>query len=94
MLPELFLESEPEWRLYEGLRAANLSFKLVPAPPGALSTDESPWRTWFQIENNYARIRYAGVNGFKLESKHAAPEFFGSAEQVVDWLIRSSTEIT
>src|SRR4030095_5506279 len=38
-LRELFLETEPEWRLYEQLRVADVDFTLSPGPP-KLGDDE------------------------------------------------------
>jgi len=84
-LSELFLESEPEWRLYEQLRASGIMFKLVPAAPNSQTDVDSSWRTWFEFEGGM-RVRHAGANGFRLESIGMEPLFFPSVQLVVEYI--------
>jgi hypothetical protein len=66
-LQELFLETEPEWRLYEDLSASGTSFELEPGPPVLRDPEDPGWRVWFVIKSGL-RIRYAGADGFLLRT--------------------------
>ena len=66
-LQELFLETEPEWRLYEDLSASGVSFELEPGPPVLRDPEDPGWRVWFVIKIGL-RIRYAGADGFLVRS--------------------------
>lgn len=85
-LKELFLETEPEWRLYEGLRAAGISFSLEPARVGSLKEDELNWRTWFRIGFGF-KVRYAGMHGFILVSEHGQDECLPNVASVTERLL-------
>jgi uncharacterized protein len=50
-LQELFLETEPEWRLYEDLSASGTSFELEPGPPVLRDPEDPGWRVWFVIKS-------------------------------------------
>jgi hypothetical protein len=84
-LSELFLETEPEWRLYEELQAADIRFKLVPGAPASLAQDESNWRTWFEFDDG-ARVRYSGLNGFRFESRSGDISMLPSPERIRDFI--------
>lgn len=63
-LRELFMETEPEWRLYDELRAAGIDF--FPKPGRAeLPSDEDPsGRAWFSTAS--AEVQYRGAAGFLI----------------------------
>jgi uncharacterized protein len=64
VLAELALETEPEWRFYEDLRAAGVAFR-VEAGPVRLSDPVNPrGRAWFRGEAGWS-ARYAGASGFE-----------------------------
>ncbi len=86
VITELFLESEPEWRLYEELQAAQIPFSLKQASPGSMSQDEPGWRTWFVFANG-TRIRYAGIHGFLLETASGSEEIIPAAAGVTMRLV-------
>lgn len=65
VLSELFLESEPEWRLFECLRAAEITFHLEPGPVRSLDAEEALWRTWF-VSQSGLKARYSAPHGFLL----------------------------
>jgi hypothetical protein len=83
-ISELFLETEPEWRLYEELTAAHIPFKLIPASPGSLR-DDLNWRTWFETENGI-RVRYAGPSGFRLEPTVGDALLLASPVQITHYM--------
>lgn len=90
-LPELFLESESEWRLYEGLQAAKVGFTLEPVAPSALSIDEESWRVWF-ITDSGTRIRYGGASGFIAKHPDGTEQSYLTAAAAVKQVSRKSTE--
>jgi hypothetical protein len=61
-LQELMLETEPEWRLYEDLRAAGVEFTLDPSNPTMVDPEDPRGRAWFLIDG--VRIQYSGAAGF------------------------------
>jgi predicted component of viral defense system (DUF524 family) len=63
ILTELFLETEPEWRLYEDLQANGIGFQLEPGQVKVTDPDDPAGRAQFVLQNSW-RIRYAGAAGF------------------------------
>jgi uncharacterized protein len=64
-LAELFLESEPEWRLYEELRARDVRFQLRVLPPKLRRAEDLRGRV--QVVLDDARVvTWAGAAGFLL----------------------------
>ena len=61
-LHELMLETEPEWKLYEDLRAAGVEFALDPGNPRMVDPEDPHGRAWFLIDE--VRIQYSGAAGF------------------------------
>ena len=72
---ELLLETEPEWRLYEELKAANIQFKLKAGAIDALDMTSAHWRVWFMLEPD-TRVRYAGLDGYLLKTTGGCDAFF------------------
>lgn len=62
VLDELFLETEPEWRLYEDLQATGVDFHVRAGRPALLDRDDPEGRAWFVLPAG--RIRYRGAAGF------------------------------
>jgi hypothetical protein len=66
-LEELLLETEPEWRLFEDLRALGVKFTLDPSEPVRLLDKDNPYgRVWFRLEEGLS-IRYAGASGYAIK---------------------------
>ena len=84
---EIILETEPEWKLYEMLRARQIDFKIS-ADRIRLESQESPaGRAWFLLPKG-DKMRYDGANGFLLvdgssgrKSYHTLAEFLRVLEQ-------------
>lgn len=68
-LKELCLETEPEWRLYETLKACNIKFNIKADTAKATEPDDPHGRTWFVVGE--LRIMYKGSGGFLLETRHS-----------------------
>ncbi|MTI80841.1 MAG: DUF2357 domain-containing protein [Firmicutes bacterium] len=86
ILPELLIETEPEWRLYEDLMAMNQEFKLVPEKAMIQDPDVPSGRVWFVLEDGL-KIRYAGASGYVL--KHNTEEkYFMKLEEVLEYVKR------
>lgn len=82
VLTELLLESEPEWRLYEELCAADFDFYLEPIPPRSLSVEDPTWRTWF-VTASHTKVRYAGFHGFLIRAPHGSENMVPNIEAVL-----------
>lgn len=61
---ELYLETEPEWRLYDELRARGIPFIVRPGSPEVVDPDDVRGRAVFEV-GGY-RVRYEGAAGFRL----------------------------
>lgn len=75
-LNELFLEAEPEWRLYELLQNEDIEFKVRAGKIRKLDVDGSSRRAIFEIEEKI-EIVFAGADGFIvtcMEIKHYVPD--------------------
>lgn len=64
---ELFLETEPEWRLYEELRARNVAFKLRVRPPKLRSEEQLQGRVEFVFDGGRSAV-WKGSAGFVLRN--------------------------
>jgi hypothetical protein len=90
-LRELFLETEPEWRLYEQLRVADVDFTLTPGPP-KLEDDEDPrGRTWFVIRHR--KVQYRGSAGFLIRVEGLVDEYLANIEHVVERVLSVPTDV-
>jgi uncharacterized protein len=90
VLQELFLETEPEWRLYEDLSASGVLFELEPGPAVLRDPDDPGWRVWFVIKPGL-RIRYAGADGFWVR-REGRDRVLARLEEVLEIVrIRSAT---
>jgi uncharacterized protein len=66
---ELFLETEPEWRLYEELKASNITFVLKPGDPKVVDQGDPKGRAVFNV--NGTRIQYRGASGFNVKNQNS-----------------------
>ncbi|MGI6468682.1 MAG: DUF2357 domain-containing protein [Syntrophomonadaceae bacterium] len=87
-LEELFLETEPEWRLFEDLNAMGISFQLNPGPVKLIDPENPSGRVWFELDN--CSIRYAGLSGYAIKRQGKTSYFKDYNELVADL---SSTEM-
>jgi predicted component of viral defense system (DUF524 family) len=85
ILVELHLETEPEWRLYEELRAHGISFRIKPGRASVTDPRDPAGRAQFVIENGPV-LRYAGASGFSLRKKTGRTEYFGRLEDLLETL--------
>ncbi len=83
VLEELFLETEPEWRLYEGLRARGVAFHIEPGPVKAPNPDNPAGRASFATETGLL-IRYAGASGFVIKEARGGEKCFLRIEEVLE----------
>jgi hypothetical protein len=63
-LRELLLETEPEWRLYEDLRAVGSQFEIEPGRVKLNDPDDPSGRAIFVVGD--MRVQYRGAGGFAL----------------------------
>lgn len=83
-LEELFLETEPEWRLFEDLKAMGISFQLSnPGTPKLLDPENPSGRVWFQLDK--CSIRYAGASGFAVK-QNGKTKYFLDYEELQSWI--------
>ena len=80
-LQELQLETEPEWRLYEELKAAGVSFALSADRPRVPDPADPIGRARFII--NDSQIQYRGAAGFCLRTPAGADRYFSNPTEVI-----------
>ncbi|MBI5676494.1 MAG: hypothetical protein HZC48_11820 [Nitrospirae bacterium] len=80
-LKELFLETEPEWRLYEDLKAAGISFDIEPGAVKVIASDDPAGRAWFVVNNS--RIQYRGIAGYLLRAMYHEDRYFSRTIDVI-----------
>lgn len=82
ILSELFLETEPEWRLYEGLRSIHADFTLEPLRVTPLNEDFTKSRVRFVVRK--FKVQYCGPNGFALsDTDNASVNFLPNIEETL-----------
>lgn len=74
-LKELLLETEPEWRLLEDLRASGITFFIEPGPVKMIDPGNPQGRAKFVLANG-DKLRYAGSSGYLYQQKGEIPEYF------------------
>jgi hypothetical protein len=80
-LRELPLETEPEWRLYEDLRAAGCSFDIEPGRVRPIDRDDPRGRATFVVGD--ARVQYRGAAGFSVRSVGREERFVTNSVDVL-----------
>jgi hypothetical protein len=68
LLSEIALETELEWRLYDMLTAAQISFRIEATPPKQINPNNRIGRARFRI-TGHLWIRYDGLNGFLMNER-------------------------
>src|SRR5262249_36608691 len=74
---ELFLETEPEWRLYEELKARNIEFVLRVQRPRLQREDDLLGRVHFLFDD-LSTASWSGAAGFVLRDRHGRERFTGA----------------
>lgn len=88
-LKELSLETEPEWRLYEDLRASGIPVEIEPGPAKVVNPDDPSGRAWFVT--NGGRIQYRGAGGYLLRPVWGQGEYHAHPSDVIAALGRLSS---
>jgi hypothetical protein len=86
---EMTLETEPEWRLYEDLRASNTAFTLDPGRAQVIDPDDPAGRTWFVVQDG-PRVRYAGASGFLVRGPTGEDRYVPRIEEVLECTANSA----
>jgi hypothetical protein len=73
-LSEVGLETEPEWRLLEWLRANHVEPSIKLATANMQGADNPKGRAWFHLPTGES-VRYDGSNGFLWRSTGNADQF-------------------
>jgi hypothetical protein len=73
-LSEVGLETEPEWRLLEWLRANHIVPEIKLATASVQSADNPKGRAWFHLPTGES-VRYDGSNGFLWRSAGNADRY-------------------
>jgi len=72
---ELLLETEPEWCLYEDLRASGIEVTLEPGPVKMVDPENPEGRVKFILPDG-SKIRYAGSSGFFYRNSAEPGRYF------------------
>ncbi len=84
-LRELFLETEPEWRLLEDLRAAGIAFQIRPGPVRLVDPEDPAGRATFVTR--FGTVQYRGSGGFVWRRVDAEERWFARSSDVVAALL-------
>jgi hypothetical protein len=85
-MTELFLEAEPEWRLYEELRAKRIEFRLRTTSPNLRQEEDLRGRVHFVLENGHT-LTWSGAAGFVVRDtsgQEAAAATIGAVMRMLD----------
>lgn len=88
ILTELLLETEPEWHLYEDLKAAGIDFTLDPLSPRLPNPENPVGRVCFVLKNSSISIRYTGDSGFLYRSAGTSDRYYASSKDVIFYIHR------
>jgi hypothetical protein len=83
-LRELLLETEPEWRLYEDLRAEGFQFEIEPGRVKLIDPDDPRGRATFVVGD--IRVRYSGAAGFAVRKSNNEEIYNTSLTGVMNFL--------
>ncbi len=78
---EIALETEPEWRLLEWLRATKQPFTIRLDPPRMQQSENPKGRAWFHLDSD-RKVRYDGTNGFLWRSADSEDRYFTLKELI------------
>jgi hypothetical protein len=90
-LPELFLETELEWRLYEDLSAEGVDFRIFAGPVTPSDSVEPRGRAWFVMSDRTV-VRYARGAGFLVRSPGSKDRYFANIEDALEALSQIQTQ--
>ena len=90
-LEELFLETEPEWRLLEALVARSVPFTLEVDRPRLQSPEDPAGRAWFVTPRG--QVQYQGAAGFSMRTHSGRAEHFASVGPLISRLEPASQEV-
>lgn len=82
---EIALETEPEWRLLEWLRATKQPHTIRLDPPRVQQYENPRGRAWFHLDSG-RKIRYDGANGFLRRSSHSEDRYFTLKELIQQYV--------
>jgi uncharacterized protein len=88
-MPELFLETEPEWRLYEDLRAKQIGFKLRTEAADLRREDDLRGRVHFMMDDGRT-LTWSGAAGFVVREPTGRDTTVGTVREVMDILERAA----
>lgn len=83
---ELLLETEPEWRLYEQLRASQVDFSVEAKPPKLLDPSHPRGRAEFVVADGVTAC-YVGESGFRCRLREDRELYLNRVADVVEALI-------
>ena len=80
-LTELFLETEPEWRLYESLKAEGIIFSIQAGKVKGTDPLDPTGRAWFII--NDKKVQYRGSSGFIIRWADNSHKYLSAPQQII-----------
>ena len=81
-LTELFLETEPEWRLYESFKAEGIVFSIYAGKVKGTDPRDPAGRAWFIIGDK--RVQYRGNSGFVIDEENNTHNYLSTPQQVIE----------
>lgn len=79
---EIILETEPEWKFYEILRARGIDFRIAADRVRLESPDAPAGRAWFLLSKG-DKVRYDGANGFLVTNEQSGRESYHTLAKLV-----------
>jgi hypothetical protein len=84
LLHELSIETEPEWRLYESLKAVGIKFSIAAGDVKIIDREDPRGRAWIVVEDR--RVQYRGSGGFIIKVPNLSDSIFPNVESVIRFL--------
>jgi hypothetical protein len=81
-LEQLYLETEPEWRLYDELSLGQIRFDVEPGQPKERNAADPRGRAWFRFDGD-TRAQYRGLAGWLVESPRG-DAYLPNVDAVID----------
>ena len=85
-IKELLLETEPEWRLYEDLRALGIDVYFEPGPVKMVDPENPQGRVKFILSNGN-KIRYAGSSGYFYQGNKEPGRYFLKYRELLQLIV-------
>ena len=86
---EIIFETEPEWKLYETLRARRINFEISADRVRLQSKDSPVGRAWLRLPNGL-RVRYDGANGFLVADERSDQRSYHSLGELLNVVLPKS----